>query len=140
MSPFPVVVVLRLVTGGLPGVVVVEPFAVLITTLFVTNRAESAAPLMFAVALLSTVKSSGSISQVPIAPWGAAVVILALFVTNTFAADVSIVPPLPPVGALASIVPLIFILLFRRPPRSAIVPFRLPMLCASMMPLLLTTL
>ena len=63
MSPLPAVAVLRFVTGGVPGVVLVGPVAVLIVTLLVTNRPESVEPEMLSEAPLPTVKSCGSISQ-----------------------------------------------------------------------------
>ena len=54
---------------------------------------------------LETVKSFGSTSQLPVRPRAAAVVTKALPATSTFAALVSMAPPLPLSGALASSFP-----------------------------------
>src|SRR5450830_1203929 len=105
ISPLPGVAVFRVLTGGVPATSVRGPVAVVITTLLVTSRAESVAPLMLSVATLPMVKSCGSISQVPVSPVGAAVLTLASLAIITCAADVSMKPPLPPLGALASSVP-----------------------------------
>jgi hypothetical protein len=105
MSPLPGVVEYRLVTGGAPATAPLVPVVkVLITTLFVTSRVERVAPDIFPP-VAAIVKSTGSMRQVPVTPVGAAVVIFACAVTFTCAAEVSIVPPLPPLGALASNVP-----------------------------------
>ena len=105
ISPLPVVAVLRVVTGGVPATVASGPVCVVIVTLLVTSRAESVAPLMLSVAPPPMMKSCGSISQVPVCPWCAAVVTRAVSRTLTCAAEVSMKPPLPPCGALASSVP-----------------------------------
>ncbi len=105
MSPLPLVAVFRVVTGGVPATVASGPMAVLMTTLLVTSNAESVGPLMLSVAPLPTVKSCGSISQVPVVPRAAAVVIFAPLAMETRAADVSMNPPWPVLGALASNVP-----------------------------------
>ena len=95
-----------LVTGGVPGstVLSVPLVKVLITTLLVTNSADSVAPV-----ILPPSGADGEIdrmiSQVPVVPLGAAVVILALLAMLTFAEEVSITPLSPPLGALASSVP-----------------------------------
>src|SRR5471030_1934510 len=136
MSPLPGVAVKRLVTGGVPATVLSVPVSVLMVTLLVTSRAESVAPEMLPVA--ETVKSWGSISQLPVTPKGAAVVIFAWSVTFTLAAEVSIKPPSPPLGALASKVPLTFTSPFCISPIRLIVPLRLSRVRASMMPELLT--
>ncbi len=51
------------------------------------------------------VKSVGSTSHVPVLPVGAAVVMCAVSAISTWAPDVSMLPPLPPLGAEASSVP-----------------------------------
>ncbi len=68
------------------------------------NAADTAAPVMLPP-LAAMVKSLGSISQVPLWPLAALVVMRALLATVTWAAEVSMKPPLPPAGALASRVP-----------------------------------
>ena len=105
ISPLPGVVVFRFDTGGVPATIESGPGAVVMMTLLVTSRLESVAPVMLSLAFPPMVKSCGSISQVPLCPEIAAVVTLASLAMRTFAADVSIKPPLPPLGALASIVP-----------------------------------
>ena len=97
--------VLSEVTGGVPATVALGPVAVLMTTLLVTRSAERVLPLMLSVAPLPIVKSCGSINQVPVDPVVAAVVTLASALIDTRAAEVSMNPPLPPLGALASSVP-----------------------------------
>ncbi len=87
----------------------------------------------------ATVKSVGSMSQVPVRPLAAAVVTFAPFATSTTAPLVSIKPPLP-LGALASSVPPTLTVPAVMPPRSSIIPLRLSTVRASMMPVLLTTL
>ena len=86
------------------------------------------------------VKSVGSISQVPALPRGAAVVIFTSSVILTWAALVSIKPPLSPFGALASSVPLTFTVPDIMPPSRTMVPFCPCNACASITPVLLTTL
>jgi len=80
----------------------------------------------------------GSIVQVPVAPDSAAVVMMALPPILTVLPEVSIAPPLPPWGALASSVPLTVV----TPPcvsaRRLITPFWLLRVWAWMTPLLLT--
>ncbi len=93
-------------TGGVPGSTESVPAAVLMVTLLVTSRAESVAPEMLPPAPM--VKSSGSMLQTPVSPMGAAVVTLAPSAMLTIAAEVSITPPSPPSGALASSVPATF--------------------------------
>ncbi len=70
------------------------------------SAAVSAAPVM-SPPVAAIVKSYGSISQEPTCPFDAAVVIRAVSATLTCAAEVSMKPPLPPLGAEASSVPLI---------------------------------
>ena len=137
MSPSPGVLVLRSHTGGVPGVSTSPPVCVLMTTLFWTSRAESCAPVILPP--VSMMKSCGSISHVPVRPAGAAVVMLTSGAMFTMAADVSMKPPLPPWGALASSVPPTFTVPSRMSPSSRIVPLRFWMVRASMMPVLLTT-
>ncbi len=75
ISPLPVAAVNRLVTGGVPATVASLPGSVVMTMLLVTSSAESAAPDMFLPAWM--VKSCGSISQVPVIPSGARLVMRA---------------------------------------------------------------
>ncbi len=109
---------------------------VLITTLLVTSCAESVAPEILPPAPM--MKSAGSISQVPNAPSVAAVVTLTLSAIRTLAAEVSIKPPSPPLGALASSTPSIFIVPLSMSPSNRMVPLRFSSVRASMMPVLLT--
>ena len=81
-----------------------EPVVVLIMTLLVTSSADSVAPEM-SPPVGAMVKSRGSMLYVPVLPAGAAVVMIAPSAILTFAAEVSIEPPSPPLGALASSVP-----------------------------------
>ena len=97
--------------------------AVLMVTLLVTSWAERVGPEMLSVDKLPTVKSCGLISQVPVVPDGAAVVRITPLAMFTRAADVSIDPPFPPVGAEASKVPATFSVPLCVPPSSLIVPF-----------------
>ena len=105
ISPLPGVAVFSVLVGGVPGVVESEPVVVLMVTLLVTNKAERVAPEILSVDKPPMLKSCGSMSQLPVNPWGAAVVILASLAIFTCAAEVSMKPPLPPWGADASIVP-----------------------------------
>ena len=112
----------KTVDGGVPGAVASGPVAVLMVTLLVTSSAESVGPEMLSLGPLPTVKSCGSISQLPVNPCAAAVVIFASVATKTRAAEVSIKPPLPPLGALASRVPLTRAVPVSMPPSSLMVP------------------
>nr|WP_241674446.1 hypothetical protein [Candidatus Methylobacter oryzae] len=97
------------------------------------------------------VKSTGSISQVPLLPFAAFVVILASSATLTWAAEVSMKPPFvwpsPPVplteglgsGALASSVPPTLTVPLSMSPSSLMTPLRSSTVRASMTPSLLTT-
>ncbi len=105
MSPGPTVPVCRLLSGGVPATTVLGPGVVLIVTLLVTSSADSVAPVMLSLTPPPIVKSSGSISQLPVCPCGASVVTMAPLPIFTCAAEVSMKPPLPPPGALASSVP-----------------------------------
>ena len=90
--------------------------------LLVTSEADRVAPEILSVELPPTVKSCDAINQVPVWPKGAKVVMLAVSLMLTFAAEVSMKPPEPPVGALASMVPATSELPFCIPARSLIVP------------------
>ncbi len=85
------------------------------------------------------VKSTGSMVQVPVTPFGASVVTVEPSATFTVAAEVSMAPPFPPLGALASSNPPTFTTPLCMSPSSVITPLRLPMVRASMRPVLLTT-
>jgi hypothetical protein len=138
MSPLPGVVVKRLISGGVPGAVLSVPASiVLIVTLLFTSSAASVAPVILPP-VGAMVKSTGSMVQVPVLPLGAAVVTFAVFATFTVAPEVSIVPPSPPFGALASSVPPTVTVPFCMSPSSLIVPPCVSIVCASMTPVLFT--
>ncbi len=137
ISPLPGVDEKIVVMGGVPGAVEPLPDMVLITTLFVTSRAESVAPEM-SPPMGAIVKSNGSMENVPVRPLGARVVTTAVLAIFTLAADASITPPLPPFGALASSVPLSFTWPFCMSPSRLIVPLRFSSVRASITPVLLT--
>ena len=75
----------------------------------------------------------------PVKPLGAAVVTFSASSMFTCAAEVSIKPPLPPVGALASSVPAALTVPLCMSPSNLIVPLRVSIVCASITPVLLTT-
>ncbi len=108
-------------------------------TLLVASLVDRSAPVMLSPDALPTVKSTGSMVQVPVRPWGAAVVMVELDAMSTVAAEVSTAPPSPPPGALASSVPLTFTAPLCMSPRRLITPLRLPMVWAWMTPVLFTT-
>ena len=108
-------------------------------TLFALRLDESVAPEM-SPPEADTVKSFGSISHVPTRPLLAAVLILVVSATLTCAALVSIKPPFPPLGALASIVPPTFTLPPANPPNKVIFPSWLTRVWASIVPELFTML
>ena len=85
-------------------------------------------------------KLVGSINQVPAWPVTAAVVTLTTSAILTCAALVSINPPLPPWGALASSVPATWTVPAAMPASKVMVPARFSTVCASMTPVLFTTL
>ncbi len=117
-----------MVTGGVPAVSPgVAPGRVLMMTLLVDSLAERSAPEMLSPASMPTVKSSGSMVQVPVTPWAAAVVMVELCATFTVAAEVSMAPPFPPLGALASRVPSTLTTPPCMSPSRLITPLRLPM-------------
>ena len=114
------------------------PLLLWIVTLPPARLFESVAPVM-SPPLAATVKSTGSISQLPLAPLWARVVMCASLATVTCAALVSMVPPLPPSGALASSVPPTLTLPLCMSPSSRMTPPTFCSVRASTMPLLLTT-
>jgi hypothetical protein len=124
MSPFPV--------PGIPG-------SVLIATLVVTSSVDRAAPVILSPGADPITKSCGSIVQVPVWPRKAWVVTLACGTTFTVAAEVSIWPPAPPFGALASSVPPTLTVPDWASPNSLITPAWSSIVCASITPVLLTT-
>src|ERR1700722_5158076 len=77
------------------------PLLLWIDTLPEPSEVDSCAPVS-SPPVGAMLKSVGSISQEPVRPCAAAVVILAEFATSTCAAEVSMKPPLAPLGALAS--------------------------------------
>ena len=80
-------------TSPRPVVVLTVPAVLRMVTPVVSKLLVSAAPVM-SPPLAAMVKSIGSISQVPLLPLGAAVVIWAVSATFTCAAEVSMKPPL----------------------------------------------
>ncbi len=131
ISPLPGVVPYKLVAVFVPVV------TVLMTTLLVTRLAESVVPRISPPAPM--MKSCGSISQLPDVPCAAWVVIRASPAILTCAAEVSMKPPSPPLGADASNVPPTFTVPFCMSPISLIVPLWFSMVCARITPLLFTT-
>ena len=120
----------------LPPVLSPVDASVLIVTFVVTNCADSVAPEMSPPAPI--MKSLGSISQVPLVPSGASVVIRTLLAILSVAAEVSMKPPFPPLDALASSTPATSIVPLCRSPSSLISPLRFSSVRASITPLLLT--
>ena len=104
----------------------------------VGSSADSVAPEMLPP-IGAITKSCGSISQLPVRPLAAAVVMTAPAAMFTFAAEVSMNPPSPPLGALASSVPVTLAVPLCMSPSSMIDPARPASVRASTMPLLLTT-
>src|SRR5882724_6127624 len=90
-------------------------------TAVVARLFESAAPVM-SPPLAATVKSCGSTSQLPYSPALDDVLTLALSATSTCAAEVSMAPPRPPLGALASNVPPTWTVPAAMPPNSVMLP------------------
>ena len=121
----------------LPGRAAPGPVMVLITTLVVTSWADRVAPDMLPPAPM--VKSAGSISQVPAAPDGASVVMRVAAAMFTVRAEVSMKPPSPPSGALASRTPATLTVPLCMSPSKRITPLRSPMVRAWITPVLLTT-
>ena len=115
------------------------PVSVSTVTLLVSNKVPRAAPVM-SPPVAAIVKSTGSINQVPVLPAGAAVVMRAVSASLTCAALVSIKPPLPPLGALASSVPPTCVVPAAMPPNKTMLPAWFSTVRASMTPVLLTTL
>ena len=122
------------VTGSITG----KSEDVEITMLFKPNCNASSVPVI-SPPLAAIVKSTGSINQVPFSPIAAAVVITAPFATLTCAAEVSMKPPLPPVGALASSVPPTLTVPVFMSPIKRIVPPTFCMVRARITPVLFTT-
>ena len=116
-----------------------RPLLLCSVTEVVPSSVESVAPVI-SPPVGATVKSCGSISQVPMRPRAAAVVTFASLATSTLAPLVSIKPPLPPPRALASIMPPTFTVPAVMPPKSSMVPLWLATVRASITPELLTTL
>jgi len=90
--------------------------------------------------LAAIVKSAGSISQLPVFPLTASVVIFALSAILTCEALVSILPPLPPLGALALSVPPTLVVPDTIPANNVIFPPIFCSVCASITPVFFTTL
>ena len=121
----------------LPGWLAPGPVSVLITTLVVTSWAERVAPEILPPAPM--VKSAGSISHVPVSPPGASVVMRVSVAIFTVPAEVSMKPPSPPSGALASRTPPTFSTPLGMSPKRRIVPLRSPIVRAWITPVLFTT-
>ena len=113
------------------------PAGEVMVMLLVTSWAESVAPEMLPPGPM--MKSCGSISQLPVWPSAEAVVMRAVSCTLTCAAEVSIKPPLPPFGALASRVPPTFTAPLSISASSLMVPLIFDSVCARITPVLLTT-
>ena len=90
--------------------------------------------------LAAMVKSVGSTSHVPLLPPAALVVIAVPSATCTCAPEVSMKPPLPPAGALASSVPPAFTVPASMPPSRVMTPSCSATVRACTVPALLTTL
>ena len=116
-----------------------EPPELRITTLVVERLLDNMTPVKLPP-IADIVKSVGSIIQLPILPLIASVVIFALSAILTCDALVSIFPPFPPLGALASNVPLILLVPAVVPASKVITPFLFCNVCAEITPVLLTTL
>ena len=117
---------------------------VVIETLVVSKfdwRVVAPMPLLVSTAVpAEMVKLVGSINQVPAWPVIAAVVTLTPSAIFTCAALVSINPPLPPWGALASSVPATWTVPAAMPASKVMLPAWLLTVRASMTPVLFTTL
>ena len=109
------------------------------TSLLSPRLFDSAKPVV-SPPVAAIVKSTGSISQVPASPDAAAVVTMAVSATLTLAAEVSMKPPLPPTGALASSVPATLTVPALMPAIREMTPSWLSTVCASITPVLFTTL
>ncbi|MCY1169228.1 hypothetical protein D9M73_92480 [compost metagenome] len=111
-------------------------------TLVVDRLADSVSapmPLVVCVPLPDEmVKSVGSTSQVPVLPVSDRVLTRVPAATLTWAADVSMKPPSPPAGALASSVPATFTVPVSMSPISRMRPALFWIVFASMIPVLLT--
>ena len=117
----------------------VPMLVVMMVKLLLARALDTAAPVMLPP-LAATVKSFGSISQSPVLPPAAAVVTRAAPM-STWLALVSIKPPLPPCGALASSTPATCNLPCCMSPSSTIWPASpVARVCASITPVLLMTL
>ena len=129
-------------TLTLPDPVAVPPLDK-ISTLPLPKFVDRVAPdrLLLAPSLASPIlKSAGSINQVPLFPSIDKVVTLTSSAICTWAAEVSIKPPLPPSGAEASNVPPTLVVPAVIPPSSMMLPSRFSNVCAWITPVLLTTL
>ncbi|MGF6984362.1 hypothetical protein QFZ99_003839 [Paraburkholderia atlantica] len=91
-------------------------------------------------AVASMVRSVGSTSHVPARPNGAAAVMCVSGAILKRAAEVSIEPPWPPFGALASNVPPTFTEPASMPPSNTILPSCSCTVCARILPVLFTAL
>ena len=88
------------------------------------------------LAIVKSLPGGGSINHVPLFPWGARVVTTVPSLILTRLLEVSIKPPLPPSGALASRVPLTSTWPFSMSESSRMRPALFWMVRASMIPLL----
>ena len=112
------------------------PLLLRMATLAVAKLVPNAEPVMSPPA--ATVKSLGSINQVPVLPVADSAVMKAPGATLTYAAEVSMNPPSPPLGADTLSVPPTPTLPVCMSPMSKMVPLWFCNVCASMMPVLLT--
>ena len=120
-----------------------EPLVVrIVISLLAKPVTKVSAPILLLLGLpvpALTVKSVGSINHVPVSPFSAFVVIFAPASMRTFAALVSIKPPLP-CAALASKVPATLVVPAAMPPIRTILPSWFCTVCASITPVLFTVL
>ena len=114
-------------------------------TSFKAKLLASTVPVIFPPEAAMVKSTGGSISHVPFWPAAAKVVTFALSATCTCAAEVSIKPPSPPFGALASNIPPTFtvptcmsLISSILPETICTVPFTICMVLASIIPVLFT--
>ena len=117
----------------------VAPAALISVTLLVPKLFCKVVPVM-SPPLSATVKSTGSTNHSPYLPLADWVVTVACGPMLTRAADVSMKPPSPPLGALASNLPSTWVVPEVMSPSNKIRPLRLAMVCACTVPLFFTKL
>ena len=124
--------------AGLSGLLTVS--IVIFVLCRLVARVSAPMPLSVWESVPATIaKSTGSINHVPLLPEGASVVIRVFPFTVTFAPEVSMKPPSPPLGALASSLPPTMVSPCPMSDMSNIFPFLFTSVWASITPLLFTT-